>query len=123
MGSGEINSYRDLIAWQRGMSLVLAVYRVTETMPVAEKFGLTSQMRRCAVSIPSNIAEGYGRESTNDYVRFLCVARGSLFEPRTQYEIAQALGYLPEDTDVSALLSETDRVLHGLIRGIEKSVR
>jgi four helix bundle protein len=96
MGSGEINSYRDLIAWQRGMSLVLAVYRVTETMPVAEKFGLTSQMRRCAVSIPSNIAEGYGRESTNDYLRFLCVARGSPFELRTQYEISQSLGYLPE---------------------------
>lgn len=123
MGDGEINSYRDLIAWQRAMSLVLAVYRATEAMPAAEKYGLTAQMRACAVSIPSNIAEGYGRESTRDYVRFLCVARGSLYELKTHVEIALSLGIMRDNSPLSSLLEETTRVLHGLIRGVERSVQ
>ena len=123
MSDGRINSYRDLIAWQRAMSLVVAVYRATEALPDSEKFGLRSQMRRSAVSIPSNIAEGYGRESTQDYLRFLCVARGSLYELRTQFEICASLDYLIGDEALTGLLAETDRVLHGLIRGVERSAR
>ena len=92
-------------------------------MPDSERFGLRSQMRRSAVSIPSSFAEGYGRESTQDDVRFLCVGRGSLYELRTQFEISVSLGYLIDDEELAALLAETDRVLHGSIRGVERSTR
>jgi four helix bundle protein len=81
-----MKSYRDLIVWQKAMSLVVDVYKITEYFPDAEKFGLTSQIKRCSVSIPSNIAEGYGRNYTKDYIRFLQIARGSLFECQTQLE-------------------------------------
>ncbi|MBX3317811.1 MAG: four helix bundle protein [Phycisphaeraceae bacterium] len=123
MSSGRINTYRDLIACQRGMSLVLAVYRATDATPDSETFGLRSRMRRSAVSLPSNIAEGYGRESTQDSLRFLCLPRGSLYELRTQVEIAQSPGYLTLRPDLDSLLGETDRVSQGLIRGIERSDR
>lgn len=123
MSDGRISTYRDLIAWQQAMSLVLSAYRATESMPDSERFGLRSQIRRSAVSVPSSIAEGYGRESTQDYVRFLCVARGSLYELRTQFEISVSLGYLIDDEELAAMLAETDRVLHGSIRGVERSAR
>ena len=80
----EIRTYRDLIVWQKSMALVTDVYRVTRVFPKNEQYGLTSQLRRCAVSIPSNIAEGYGRRASNDYLRFLSIANGSLFELQTQ---------------------------------------
>ncbi|MGE0375522.1 MAG: four helix bundle protein [Planctomycetaceae bacterium] len=76
----QINSYRDLLVWQKSMLLVKQVYRITLTFPREEVYGLTSQMRRAAVSIPSNIAEGHGRHESKDFVRFLRIAIGSLFE-------------------------------------------
>ena len=82
-----ITGYRDLVVWERSVQLVTDIYIATHDYPTAEEFGLKSQMRRCAVSIPSNIAEGYGRQSTKDYARFLGVARGSLFELETQLQI------------------------------------
>jgi len=90
----QIKTYRDLVVWQKSMALVAEVYKLSKPFPKDEVYGLTSQMRRCAVSIPSNIAEGYGRNSTSDYVRFLRIATGSLYELQTQMEIAFKLEYL-----------------------------
>ena len=79
--------YRDLIVWQKGVDMVVGIYDVTRLLPDEEKWGLVSQMRRCAISIPSNIAEGYGRGATRDYSRFLKIAAGSCNELETQLEI------------------------------------
>ncbi len=120
----EIKSHRDLIVWQRSMDAVETVYAVSAEFPSTEKFGLTSQLRRAAVSIPSNIAEGYGRGTTQDYLRFLRIARGSLFEVDTQLLIAKRMGFLPHDQyeQVENQLAETGRVLAGLIKSIESRI-
>ena len=86
-------TYRDLIAWQRSMKLVVSVYEQTRCLPPDERFTLVAQMRRCAVSVPSNIAEGWGRGDVPDFTRFLIIARGSTFELSTQIEICQTLKY------------------------------
>jgi len=114
---GEIKTYRDLLVWQKSMSLVTAVYRITKSFPVEEKFGLTSQIQRCAVSIPSNIAEGYGRRSTGDYLRFLQIAMGSVFELQTQLEIARNLDYLTQARfeELYGQSREVERMLSSLI--------
>ncbi len=113
----KINSYRDLIVWQKSMSLVTEMYGITQQFPGQEMYGLTNQMRRCSVSIPSNIAEGYGRNSTGDYKRFLQIAVGSLFELQTQIEIAFNLKYLSETTfhELFEKLKELDRMIISLI--------
>jgi four helix bundle protein len=89
-----INSFKDLIVWQKSMELVEKVYKITESFPTKEQFGLISQMRRAAVSIPSNIAEGYGRNSTGSYIQFLSIARGSLLELETQLELSKRLNFI-----------------------------
>jgi four helix bundle protein len=120
----EIRSHRDLIVWQRAMGTVTEIYRVTNVFPATEKFGLTSQLRRAAVSIPSNIAEGYGRGTSQDYLRFLRISRGSLFEVDTQLLIATNMGFLSHDQyqQVENQLAETGRVLAGLIKSIESRI-
>jgi four helix bundle protein len=115
-------SYRDLVAWQKAMTLVTDAYRATATFPRDEQFGLTSQVRRCSVSIPSNIAEGQGRLSEKEFRYFLGQARGSLMELETQFQIARNLGYL-QQSEAEVLLhscSEVGRILNGLIRSICK---
>ena len=112
-----VTSYNDLHAWQRGMDLVEDIYRATATFPKDELYGLTSQLRRAAVSIPSNIAEGQGRLTRGEFIQFLGHARGSLQEMRTQLEIASDLKYLA-DSDLSKLENHSDQVskmLNGLI--------
>src|SRR5688572_23953419 len=94
------HNHRKLLAWQQAMILVEDIYRVTKTFPRDEAFGLTSQIRRSAVSVPSNIAEGAGRNSTKELVQFLGIASGSLAEADTQLEIATRLGYLDRDSAV-----------------------
>ena len=89
-----INSFRDLRVWQSGIDLVTHVYRLTQSFPRDEQYGLTSQMRRAAISIPSNIAEGHARESTKEYLNHLSIVQGSLAELQTQIEIAQRLGFV-----------------------------
>ena len=89
--------YKDLIAWQKAMGLASAVYDATESFPKREAYSLTDQMRRAAVSVPSNIAEGKGHRTDPEFVRFLFHARGSLLELETQILIARRLQYLPED--------------------------
>ncbi len=115
-----INSFRDLLVWQKGMSLVTEIYQCTQNFPTNEQFGLTSQMRRSAVSIPSNIAEGYGRNSTGDYKRFLQVAVGSLFELQTQIEISKNLHFINEIVYKKLIenAQELDRMLLSLIKKI-----
>jgi four helix bundle protein len=111
-------NYRDLIAWQKAMDLVVDVYRSTKAFPKEELFVLTSQIRRAAISIPSNIAEGQGRGSDREFVRFLRISHGSLREMETQMIIAERLDYL-EPPHVCTLLdraSEVGRILNGLIR-------
>ena len=93
---GTIKTFRDLIVWQKSMDLVTQIYRASGNFPKSEFYGLISQLRRSAVSIPSNIAEGYGRRSTGDCVRFLQNFVGSLYELQTQLEIAKKLEYLTE---------------------------
>jgi four helix bundle protein len=116
----KLQSYRDLIAWKKGVELALSIYRVTQQLPRDEIYGLTSQLRRGAVSIPSNIAEGQGRASSGEFKQFLGHAYGSLCEVETQLLIAHRLGYLSEN-EFAALCeasAELGRIINGLIRSI-----
>ncbi len=116
----EIRSYRDLVVWQKGMELVEGVYRVSRTFPKEEVYGLVSQVRRAAVSIPSNIAEGQSRLTAGEFVQFLGIARGSLAEVETQLLLAQRLAFLtPETTEpLLELTAEIGRLLNGLLRSL-----
>lgn len=113
-----VQSYRDLIAWQKAMAMVTHVYEITKVFPDDEKFGLTSQMRRCAVSVPSNIAEGHARNSQAEFRRFLSIARGSNAELTTQLMIANNLGYLPDSTTSLKMVDEVGRIISGLIKSL-----
>jgi four helix bundle protein len=123
MTDARVKTFRDLKAWQRSMELARRVYLATRKLPDSERYGLASQMRRAAVSVPSNIAEGYGRQNRPDYLRFLRVARGSVGELSTQAELAASLGLMPMDTRLMELVEEVDRVLQGLIRSLERKQR
>lgn len=116
-----VKDYRELIVWQKAMDLVELVYRATDGFPQKELYGLTAQMRRAAVSIPSNIAEGQGRYSTRDFLHFLSIARGSLKEVETQIIIAERLGYL--DQRVRSNLLELTAEVSRLISGLASSLR
>ena len=121
--AGQIQSFRDLIAWQKAIELCKGVYAASATFPDAERFGLTSQIRRAAVSVPSNIAEGYGRRRTKDYIRYLDMARASLYEVDTQLVLAKELGFAEKNEldPLMMLLNEAGRVLSGLIASIERT--
>lgn len=120
--SGPIKTFRDLMVWQKSMALVTDVYRASASFPSDERFGLTSQLRRCVVSIPSNIAEGFGRDTTNDYLRFLGIAKGSLFEAQTQIEIGRNLKFIEESRFTALLESarEIERMLTSMIRKLKE---
>ena len=113
-----MDSYQDLIVWQKSMQLVKEVYTLVKTLPKEEKFALSDQMRRAVVSIPSNIAEGYGRNSTNDYIRFLNIARGSKYELDTQIQICVMLNYISKEKAATALelSEEIGRMINALIK-------
>lgn len=110
-------TYRDLKVWQKAIQLVVLIYSVTKCFPKEETYGLVSQMRRCAVSIPSNIAEGKGRSTRKDMNLFLCHARGSVHELETQLLIAEKLGYIQasDAQQITAEVAEVARMLNGLI--------
>jgi four helix bundle protein len=116
-------AYRDLIVWQRAIQLTLAVYRLSATFPREEMYGLTSQMRRAAVSIASNIAEGYGRGTRGEYKNFLGMARGSNFELQTQLLIARELGYGSSELSLAAerFSEEISKMLFALIDKLKAS--
>ncbi|MGQ2982653.1 four helix bundle protein [Flavobacterium sp.] len=116
-----MKTFRDLMIWQKAMALVTKCYKKTSKFPKEELFALTSQLKRCSVSIPSNIAEGYGRGTNKDYHRFLNIAMGSLFEFQTQIEIAYDLEYINE-TDLNDIYSdsrELERMLSSFISKIK----
>jgi len=120
-----IRSYADLEVWKKALDLVIATYDATGEFPRDEMFGLTAQLRRAAVSIPSNIAEGQSRRSSAEFRRHLSIALGSLAELETQLVIAERLGYLPPD-DRNRLLDEASqlgRMLNGLLRAIATKTR
>ena len=107
------------------MQLVVSIYRLTNTWPKEEQYGLTSQIRRAAVSIPSNIAEGFGRRATKDYLRMLSIAYASLLEVETQLEIARMLGFITQSALDEALSSssESGRIINGLITSLRSKQR
>ena len=109
MSDLEIRSYQDLIVWQKSMEMVKLIYSLTKRLPKEETYGLSDQLRRAAVSIPSNIAEGAGRFNTKDYVHFLRIARGSKNEIETQLLICEQLGYLSKE-DISVSLQLCDEI-------------
>ncbi|MBA2303420.1 MAG: four helix bundle protein [Acidobacteria bacterium] len=117
-----ILSFRDLEVWQLGIDLVVDVYQATEAFPVAERYGLTSQMRRAAVSIPANVAEGHARRSDGAYLNHIRIALSSQAELATQIEVASRLDFLSRDR-AEPLLAAIDRLrqmLHGLRRSLER---
>jgi four helix bundle protein len=117
----EIKSFRDLIVWQKAMNFVVEVYRATASFPTDERFGLTAQLRRCCVSIPSNIAEGHGREGTRDFLHFLAIGYGSLNEAQTQIMIAERLTFLtPENAaHLLDLAAEVAKLTNGLCKSLK----
>ena len=125
MTNKPLRSYRELIAWQKSVDLVTEIYSVTKGFPRDEIYGLTSQLRRSAVSVPSNIAEGQGRATKGEFIQFLCHARGSLFELETQIVIAEKLGYItPEiESRVASMITEVARILNGLLTSLGISSR
>jgi four helix bundle protein len=116
-----VQSFRDLNVWQRAIQLSVAIYRLTKDFPREELYGLSSQIRRASVSIPSNIAEGHGRLGTGEYRQFLGIARGSNFELQTQLEIARALGFGNSNLldEAEGLSHEVGKMIHGILEGIK----
>ena len=117
----QVNSHKDLVVWQKGIKLCKIVYEVTEKFPRSEIYGITSQMRRSAVSIPSNIAEGRSRNTTKDFLHFLSITLGSASELETQLEIAKELCFLEEEKylKINALLAEVSKMTIGLMKKLE----
>ena len=119
----EINSYRDLLVWQAGVELAAACYQATKQFPRDELYGMTSQIRRASTSIPANIAEGHGRDSSGHYVQFLKVAQGSVKELETHILVSQRVGLLDVEGGEPLLrrCDEIGRMLRALIRSIERT--
>jgi four helix bundle protein len=119
----DMKTYRELIAWQKGIELALLVYRMTRSFPKEELYALADQMKRSSVSIPSNISEGFGRHSDNDFIRFLNISRGSLFELQTQLEISLRLDFIKSvDYETTMqLATEIDKMLNALISKIKQN--
>ncbi len=118
-----VRMYQDLLAWQKAMDLAEAVYRATQAFPKDELYGLTSQLRRAAVSVPSNIAEGQGRGTPSELIHHLRIAQGSLQELETQLLLAERLSYLPKETAEKFvnLTGEVGRLIRGFIKSLRSS--
>ena len=116
-----VKSYRDLVVWQKAMDFAEHVYVVQKTFPAEERFGLCDQLRRAVVSIPSNIAEGRGRDSAKDFSHFLMIARGSLNEVATQLELAVRLGYMTSGSGLYTEAQEIRKMLNAMIRRLRKT--
>jgi len=113
-------AHRDLKAWQQAMGLVTAIYTATSAFPAREKFGLTSQLQRAAVSVPANIAEGFARNGTKELLHFLNIAAGSLSELATLIELAARLGYLNNAEELNGKVDEVSGLLMGLSASIKR---
>lgn len=119
-----IKSYKDLLIWQKGVEIVVSTYKLTKTFPQEELYALTSQIKRAAISIPSNIAEGYGRNSDKSFSHFIDISRGSLYELETQLLIAKELDFI-QDTDmfnyVIGLINEESKMINAFNNSLSKS--
>jgi four helix bundle protein len=115
METKKLKSFKELIVWQKAYKLVLEIYKFTNNFPRFETYGLTQQVRRAVISIPSNIAEGYGRKHKTDYHRFLSMAYGSLLELETQYMLAVDLGYAKQSGTIESLLKEIGGMLYRIM--------
>ena len=114
-----MSHFKKILVWQKSISLVTKIYTATSIFPKEEMFGLTSQIRRSSVSIPSNIAEGAGRESTKDFLRFLYISLGSIFEMQTQLEIAKNITYIKEE-EFNNLYEDSREIERMLVSFIKK---
>lgn len=121
MGLMKTKSYKDLIVWQKSIKLIMEIYKLTQAFPRSEQYGIVAQMRRAAVAIPSNIAEGYARQYRPEYVQFLSVAFASAAELETQIIISQKLGFGKDSSykTIYALLEEVSKMLRGMIRKLK----
>ncbi|KOH46361.1 four helix bundle protein [Sunxiuqinia dokdonensis] len=115
-----MKTYREFIAWQKAMVFVTDVYKLTQSFPKEELFGLTSQIRRSAVSVPSNFAEGFGRKGNNEFIRFIRISIGSLYECQTQLEISKNIGYLNQE--IFDGLFNQSKEIEALSRGLERKI-
>lgn len=115
-----MKTYREFIAWQKAMAFVTEIYKVTHSFPKDELFGLNSQIRRSAVSIPSNFAEGFGRKGNNEFLRFIRISIGSLYECQTQLEIARNIEYL-NDIEFDSVFAQSKEI-EALLRGLEQKL-
>ncbi len=118
--NGKISDFKEMRVWQMSMDLTESVYRLSDFFPKSEMYGLTSQLRRCVVSIPSNIAEGFSRKSTNEFIQFLYIALGSCSECETQLMIARRIGYLESEGESVSQLVSIRRMIYSLIASLNK---
>ena len=117
-----IKSYKDLLIWKKGMDISVSVYTLTNDFSADERFGLISQLRRATVSVPSNIAEGYGRGSTKSYIQFIKIARGSLYEVETQLLLAFELGFIKDEKRYNEILyqyTELSKMISAFLKKLE----
>jgi len=120
----EIKSYKDLLIWQKGIDIIIKLYQLVEGFPKEEIYALTSQLKRAAISISSNIAEGYGRNSTQSYIHFVSISRGSLFELETQLIVAQKLKFIKNEnlfSDLMNQITEESKMINSFINKLESS--
>lgn len=117
-----MKSYRDLVVWQKSMQISVLIYELIIKLPENEKYGLIPQIKRSAISIPSNISEGYGRNYKKDFSRFLQIARGSLYENQTQLELSLNLGFIEENDlkEIKELSLEIEKMLNSLIKKLDE---
>ena len=116
-----IKNYQELEVWKLSMSFVEAIYKALKTFPPEERYGICDQIRRAAVSVPSNIAEGFGRDTPKEFAHFLSIARGSLYEVMTQLEIASRLGYLAQDSGLYSQAESIGKMLNSLKKRLAAS--
>lgn len=117
-----VRDHRDLLVWQKGMDLVVAIYELTRRFPASEEYGLSTQMRRASVSIVSNIAEGAARRTTKDFLSFLHIARGSLAELETQVLLVERIGIAADDRHLIIRLDDMGRLINGMIRSLQTKI-
>jgi four helix bundle protein len=118
----KIHNFKELKVWQKSMTLCKMVYEITSTFPADEKFGLKSQIQRCAISIPSNIAEGSGRNGDKEFQHFLSIANGSAFELETQIILAKDFNYISDEhySNITILLTEVEKMIYGFYQTLNK---
>ena len=117
-----VSGFRDLLVWQRSVEFVVRIYKLIEQLPNEEKYALADQMRRAAISIPSNISEGHGRNSTKEYIQFLYIALGSASEIETQIVIGKKLGYFSNIDLEEKEINEIKKMLNGLISSLKNKI-